>query len=211
MSSLSAQVNDHRLVCEPTGAHLPAQKRFPRQGNGRCKGPVAAGAGDMASTDRQLGCFKDSGGGSGEDRAQQLRPDGMSLSEALPALLGTPPAPPPRHLPLPHSLHLALGHHPSPQLALATGWPGFPIRCSEVSQSPLWGGPAATHSGTWAGWGAGALQSAPRFTAGQAWSQVWGRWTPPGQGLQGLTGTCHAEPGATGPCRSQWASEPAQP
>lgn len=91
---LRAQVNNLGLMCEPTGAHLPAQKRFPRRGNGRCKGPVAAGAGDMASTGRQLGCFKNRGGGSGEDRGQRLRPDGMSLSEALPGLLGTPPASP---------------------------------------------------------------------------------------------------------------------
>lgn len=55
MASLRALVDDLGLKGEPTRAHLPAQKRrFPRQGNSRCKGPVAVGAGDVASTDRQL-------------------------------------------------------------------------------------------------------------------------------------------------------------
>lgn len=200
---MRAQVNNLGLLCEPTGAHLPAQKRFPRWGNGRCKGPVAVGAGDMASTDRQLGCFKNRGGGSGEDRGQRLRPDGMSH------MGGTPPALPHATRPSPTACTSPLGIT-SPHLAWLQDGQAFPSDAQKLHSPPM-GGPAAIHSGTWAAGGAAALQSAPRFTAGQAWSQVWGRWTPPGQGLQGLTGTCHAEPGATGPCRSRWASETAQP
>lgn len=93
----------------------------------------------MASTDRQLGCFKDSMGGWGEDRGQPLSPGGMSLNEALPALLGTPPTPPPLHPPLPHSLHLALGHHPSPQLAWLQDGQAFPSDAQKFHSPPQHG------------------------------------------------------------------------
>ena len=56
MASLRAQVDDLGLKGEPTGAHLPAQKR--RQGNSRSKGPVAAGAGTWPAEAGSLGASR---------------------------------------------------------------------------------------------------------------------------------------------------------
>ena len=197
MASPRAQVNYPGLKDEPAGVHLPTpERRCPRQGSCRCKGPAAAGTGGAASTG-SLGPENTAWVGGERTKAAEW-PGGTSLiteetqSGVPPAFLSTTSTPPP-----PCTLSLGITLVPSSHVYSTTGL--FHRMHRSLRTAPPHGVQLPPTGERGLAGGLEPWESVPRFTAGQTWSQFWCRRMPPSAGFAGDDGHL------AGRARCRWA------